>query len=310
MNSPQFPDSPLHRFPGSYGPLDRVVFAYLGIVSGIALAGAPWPAAGVFTGFHALAAVLVILVVRAEGRFGGAFWRAVRWWYPMVLIPSAFREMHWLVPALGRPVDRFDATLDALDLRLFGAGSGWLIERIGHPLLTDVLFVCYAAYYFLPILLGLRLYAREKLAEFETGMTAITATFLVSYLGYIVVPAVGPYYFLTAAERHPALAGVWVTTPIRDALKSMEWLMPDAFPSGHTMVTLVTLHYAWRHARRLAYALIPVGGGLIVATVYLRYHYWMDVAAGVVLTAGVLAAMRWVNPAGSDAKALRREDAK
>ena len=277
----------------TYSPLDRVVFAYFGIVTGIALAGAPWPEAWVFAGFHALAAVLVILAVKAEAAFGGAFWRAVRWWYPMILIPSAFREMHWLVP-LVHPFDdfRFDAMLKAWDLRIFGVDSGWLTDRIGHPVLTDVLTLCYASYYFLPILLGLSLHLRGRRAEFETAMTAVVAAFLLSYLGYVAVPAVGPYYFLSVGETHPSLHGVVVAGPVRDLLKSLEWTMPDAFPSGHTMVTLITLHYAWRHARRLAYVLLPVGAGLIVATVYLRYHYWLDVAVGVALTAGVLLAMR------------------
>jgi membrane-associated phospholipid phosphatase len=55
------------------------------------------------------------------------------------------------------------------------------------------------------------------------------------------------------------------------------------FPSGHTMIAAAVLIVAFRRARRLFWFLLPVGIGLIVSTVYCRYHYLVDVLAGLAL---------------------------
>jgi len=57
----------------------------------------------------------------------------------------------------------------------------------------------------------------------------------------------------------------------------------DAFPSLHTAVTLLTLAFAFKYLRWLFWLLLPVCIGLLVATVYLRHHYVIDLIAGVFL---------------------------
>jgi membrane-associated phospholipid phosphatase len=45
------------------------------------------------------------------------------------------------------------------------------------------------------------------------------------------------------------------------------------------------LYYAWKEREKKLFAsLIPVVTGLIISTVYLRYHYVIDVIAGIALT--------------------------
>lgn len=59
--------------------------------------------------------------------------------------------------------------------------------------------------------------------------------------------------------------------------------MPNAFPSGHALITMMTLAYAFVLHRKVFYVLLPFGCGLILATVYLRYHYLTDVLASAAL---------------------------
>ena len=60
--------------------------------------------------------------------------------------------------------------------------------------------------------------------------------------------------------------------------------MHDCMPSGHTAVTLITLLFAWRAHRPTFWLILPFASGLILSTVYLRYHYVIDVAAAVPFT--------------------------
>jgi len=57
----------------------------------------------------------------------------------------------------------------------------------------------------------------------------------------------------------------------------------DAFPSGHVLVTLLSIGWAWGCRLRVRWPVTAVGALLVAATVYLRYHYVVDVLAGAVL---------------------------
>ena len=47
----------------------------------------------------------------------------------------------------------------------------------------------------------------------------------------------------------------------------------------------MSLYYAWRTKEKKLFAvLMPVVTGLLISTVYLRYHYVIDVIAGIALT--------------------------
>jgi membrane-associated phospholipid phosphatase len=57
----------------------------------------------------------------------------------------------------------------------------------------------------------------------------------------------------------------------------------DAFPSGHAMMTLVLIALGFHWHIRARFFILAAGALLILATVYLRYHYVIDVLAGAAL---------------------------
>jgi membrane-associated phospholipid phosphatase len=105
--------------------------------------------------------------------------------------------------------------------------------------------------------------------------------FYLSYLGYIAVPATGPRFLpqIKDAQTFP-LSGVWLFDTIRKTLDEAEGITRDCFPSGHTELTLLVLYYARKFHRRTFRWLLPAGSALIFSTVYLRYHYVVDILAG------------------------------
>lgn len=54
-----------------------------------------------------------------------------------------------------------------------------------------------------------------------------------------------------------------------------------AFPSGHTSATVVVLLMTWYLHTLLFYLLLPIGVGLIISTIYGRFHYVTDVIIGI-----------------------------
>ena len=83
-------------------------------------------------------------------------------------------------------------------------------------------------------------------------------------------------------------------THFQDALFAM---MPNhaaraAFPSLHAAVSCLSLYYAWKYCRWFFPILLVFVVGLLVATVYLRHHWVVDLLAGAALVPWVL----WITP--------------
>ena len=217
--------------------------------------------------------------------------RFVRWWYPAFLIPPIFTELQWLVHPIN-PVD-IDPQLIAIDYALFGVHPTVWLERFTVPWLTEYMQLAYLAFYFLPFLLCAPLYRQGQLLAFRISLCALLLGYYVSYLLYFLTPARGPRFYLAADQTIP-LTGLWLTAPLQAALDALEGVQRDAFPSGHTAIAIIVLVMAARYQPRLFYPLAIVSVSLVVSTIYLRYHYVIDVVAGVLLAGLCLGVTFWL----------------
>ena len=100
-------------------------------------------------------------------------------------------------------------------------------------------------------------------------------------------PAIGPRYTLAHLYSIP-LEGSFLTDLVRDGLNALEHNKRDAMPSGHTQIALIVLYLAYQYERFLFYVFVPIIIGLIISTVYLRYHYVIDLFAGALIAAGCM----------------------
>ncbi|MGE3537389.1 MAG: phosphatase PAP2 family protein [Candidatus Tectimicrobiota bacterium] len=216
----------------------------------------------------------------------------IRWWYPALLIPPIFSELQFLVHPIN-PVD-LDAQLTAIDFALFGVHPTVWLEHWMRPWLTEYLQLAYMTFYFLPFILCAPLYRQGCWQAFRTSLCALLLGYYVSYLLYFLTPARGPRFYLAAYQQQP-LTGLWLTRPLQDVLDHLEGIQRDAFPSGHTTIALIVMVMALRHQHRLRYPLVLITTSLLFSTVYLRYHYVIDVIAGIVLALWCLGVAFWLH---------------
>ena len=201
----------------------------------------------------------------------------------VITILMIFNSLGDLIPGIWSRT--FDGVLIRIDHALFGVHPTVWMERMISPRLTALLQCAYISYYFIPISFGIVLIAKGKHDEFEDALFGIVLCFYLSYIGYLLVPAVGPRFTLDHMQTTDLQAGLFIQK-IQSVLNGLEHNKTDAFPSGHTAVALITLYYAWKKKEKvLSAVLLPVALGLIISTVYLRYHYVIDVLAGIALTA-------------------------
>jgi membrane-associated phospholipid phosphatase len=211
----------------------------------------------------------------------------LRFAFTLVWIPIAFTELGWIIPVV-RP-DSAESVLIRADQLLFGLNPTQWAERFANPLATEILQWVYASFYFIPGVLAARLIATKRWLELDVSLVGVILGFYTSYVGYFVLPALSPYK--TLPHSHPVI-GVFAAEGIRRTLENLENTVFDCFPSGHTEVSLLVLWFAWRFDR-VAFRILALPIALlVVSTVYLRYHYGIDLVAAVAFAIVVLVIAR------------------
>jgi hypothetical protein len=202
----------------------------------------------------------------------------------------------------------YDDVLIYIDRMMFGVDpTVWLFNTLPVvPYFIEFIQLCYSSFYFFPVMLGIEMYRRrikrdpmhhfhdETYDELETLRFVTVYGFCLSYVGYILLPSVGPRFFLhNFWSISTELPGLLFTEPLRMLTNSGENIQPgmshleayrvvtrDAFPSGHTMMTLTTMILAFKFKAKVRHTILIMGSALIFATVYLRYHYVADLIGG------------------------------
>ena len=178
-----------------------------------------------------------------------------------------------------------DSRLIQIDFLIFGVQPTVWMEQWIVPWFTDIMSLAYLSYYFIPVVLIIVLYLKGRMMEFHRVIFVLAFGYYISFIGYILFPAVGPRYALTHLYSIP-LEGSFVTDFVRDTLNALEHNKRDCMPSGHTQIVLMVLFLAHRYGRILFYIFLPIICALILSTVYLRYHYVIDLFVGMALAIG------------------------
>ncbi len=253
--------------------VDRMILAFLAFLAAVAGARYPSPLP-MLAGLGALA-VAPLAAAALRGRFRLA--RVVHDFYPLPAVIAIFNLAGPLIGA-ANPA-RWDATFAALDQRLFGALVTAWRAALGRPAwLTDLASLAYATYYVVPVAIAVALYLKGRRAEFDAAVFGFIATLLVSYLGYFLFPTTGPR--VPRDVEVEVLGGGALSAGVRSFVHFAEVNQLDAFPSGHTALSLVFLAYGWRFFPRWRVPLLAAAGGIVFSTVYLSWHYAVDLLAG------------------------------
>jgi len=140
---------------------------------------------------------------------------------------------------------------------------------------------------------GLALFFRNR-NQFNHYVSVVSFVFYACYLIYIFLPVIGPriiYSGIAAFDPPPEVLPVegWTVPeavlagPFRNLMATIYHYFETegaAFPSSHVAVALCTVFFTWRYLRRIRYLHLAVAVLLCFSTVYCRYHFVVDVLAG------------------------------
>jgi membrane-associated phospholipid phosphatase len=262
--------------------VDKATFLYMAALSLLILVFhanlSNW---ALYLGFNLCICLAVVLIAHALNSRAGGFAFFFRHWYPLLFFTLLYEETRYLIHLIfPHP---FDHLINQLELAVFGTYPTVWAERFIYPGLNEFMMFCYSSYYFLLAALGLGLFLRKKIREFDNLFFTSAVAYYISYLGFVLFPVEGPRFALLSEHLIEINGGFF--TSFAQGLIHAAGIQGAAMPSSHVAVAFVVLVYARRHHRPLYRVLLPLVIGLTVSTIYGRFHYVSDVMAGMLVAA-------------------------
>ena len=291
-----------------YTFIDYATQGYTALVAALILAlhGHAVPGWGWFVGVHLLCLGLVhALICASAARPANKLLDFLRHFYPVLLYTGFYRETGLLNQMAY--TGYFDGALFRLEQELFG-GQPSLRFMLAFPQrwVGEVFYFAYFSYYLMIVGVGLTLFLRNR-RQFHHYVSVVSFVFYVCYLTYIFVPVIGPRIGqrdmvpMELPPEVPAQAEWIVPAPVQGSFfyQVMGFIYHNfetpgaAFPSSHVAIALVTVYFSFLYLRKIRWPHLGLAILLCMATVYGRYHFVVDVAAGVLTTALMLPLGNW-----------------
>lgn len=290
---------------------DWIVAAFVVALAAAVLAAAPHPlkarAAGRMTALAA--AVLGAIFAYRRGFVASSPFAAALLYRAGIVggVLGSYFVLRDLAPVVSP--HSLDRGLYALDLAIFGGEPAVWMQHFVTPASTEWFSFFYLSYfwllagYTLPIAFGVD--SEAIIGEFAAGMIIV---YCVGQTVYLVVPGFGPHAAFAELFPEPLPAGRWHDALMRTVAAA--GAQKDIFPSLHTAGPVFLAVFAFRHRRepwaRVAWPITAfVTANIALATLVLRWHYGVDVVAGVALGIAAAAAAA-VMPAADAARRRAR----
>jgi membrane-associated phospholipid phosphatase len=254
--------------------VDVLTAAYLAATAVIALVSRTetglWLAA-----LHLLGIGGVLLLGRLP-RPTGSLASFLRIAYPVAITPLFYMELATLNQLLFPGY--FDPAVQAWEEAMFGvqlsvAASDWIPNRW----FSEALHFGYVSYYLVvpAALIGAWRAAGKEGLERVAFTTALG--FFLCYLCFAVFPVAGPRYDFAKITGPPSEGVIFgIVHSILESGSSKG----TAFPSSHVAATCSAWLAAGAVSRRTLWILAPFAVSLTLGTVYGRFHYGIDMVAG------------------------------
>ncbi len=203
---------------------------------------------------------------------------AVRALLVYFLCAVAFGNLQGFIHRLS-PIDR-DDWLIVIDRIIFlGYEPLKLLEPLVTPERVHFFMQVYISMMIMPFVTMVVFLHQGKIRAFRNTIVSLLLGLIISYPGYLIMPAIGPQYTL----RHIFVRRVFDVEAMLS--HGIDMLTRDTFPSVHTGVSAICMILVWRYSTnqvyRVAFAIWALS--IIFSTMYLRFHYVIDVIVGLMV---------------------------
>lgn len=206
--------------------------------------------------------------------------------YLPLIFPLFYAEMEYLGVIYFPFENSLDPALIRLEQWLFGCQPSLEWSRAWPwPWFHELMEFAYFTYYFLAaayVWLLMRapgLASERRWDALRDFVRDLSVTMLICYTFYTLFPAWGPKYFRLGFIE----VGGGPFTAIMRHIHENGAILGAAFPSSHVAASLVPWWHTWQRFPRHRWWMTTLFVLLCMSTVYNRYHYVVDVLAGLLL---------------------------
>ena len=202
----------------------------------------------------------------------------LRLFYYFIIGNILFVNMRYAVP-LFHP-EHMDILLQRADNWLIGGNLSLHMQHYASPMLTEIMSICYMLF-FPYLIFTIFTYSFAEIALSRKFYAGLFTLYGIGFICYTFLPAYGPYIVMAKQFSVP-LVGYWVTD-LQTKLYPLGTNYVDVFPSLHCAISAYILFFdRWYKPWRFRLYLIPCIG-IWIATIFLRYHYFIDAICGFAL---------------------------
>jgi len=247
--------------------------------------------------------------------------RLTFFYFPYLLMAVIYENLLFVIETAGNIDSNFDLFFMHIDELLFSLQPTIWMQKLLHPIAVEYFMIAYGLFFIYPFFYLIYLLQKNQVEYFQKVMFAELIMLIVSLSCFVLFPTWGPRFVLDSqsplfiqqtlsyTESIKGISIPWLYTLTGypsfysmqvDLWNYLERIKTDCFPSLHTGLCLLCLIYAirYRHVfknKKLAMWFWIVGViSLIISTVYLRYHWVIDVIAGILLTILVYYFTEWI----------------
>jgi membrane-associated phospholipid phosphatase len=208
--------------------------------------------------------------------------------YPLLLFSFLYSETDALNNIFSQNMDPW---FSDLDFQIFHCQPAILFSQlIPNRIFSEVMHFSYFSYYLLIFLLCLKFYL-DKNEALEYSIFIISASFLLYYITFILIPVAGPQFYYSFPDNQ--IPEGYLFDKIMQMIHHIGERPTAAFPSSHVGIVIIIWYLSAKYDKKLLWYFLPVGILLCFSTVYLKAHYLIDVFGGIVSAFVFLGISHW-----------------
>lgn len=203
-------------------------------------------------------------------------WAYIKIMIPFIIFMIVYDSLHDITAYVNS--NYLDAVLIQIDRwLLLGSDVIVLAYTIIPQFLTQWLVFSYNLYFLYFILTPFIFVLLEKDKEIEEALSTVILGCYIGVVGYFLVPCYGPVIAQRDLFDFSFAKGYLI-----ERYAELKFFY-HCFPSLHVAITAIWLYFSKKHIKWLYYIYLPLIVSLWIATLYLRWHYLIDVIAGFII---------------------------
>jgi membrane-associated phospholipid phosphatase len=197
-------------------------------------------------------------------------------WFPFLLLSACYYSLYNNLILRVNP-HLADSTLSKIDAWILGNQASFLLEPFLRPRLTDFLYLIYFSHVVFFPGVALYFYLKKEERVFRRVMMGFLTIMLLGITSYILVPAEGPQTFFADQYKRDLTGQKLIQNA--DYIFRTGHVGLDCFPSLHVGIPLLISLYLRTYRKKAFIPVLIYVALMCCATIYLRYHYLIDVIA-------------------------------